>query len=110
MDDCYGDQDDRCLVTKGQTVRGQLTFEAHKPTSKLDCQIFGIIGGIMIPFPGGCPVKDGCSDLSSGNVSNDFEIHKVTFNSFTFKGLVQLRPVKRSFITLKCLSTQSSPP
>lgn len=67
MDGCNGDEVDRCVVNKGETVKGQLTFQASRSTNKLDCEIFGIIGGLPLPFPGGCPVKDGCSALSSGN-------------------------------------------
>jgi len=67
MEGCNGYEVDRCEVNKGETVRGQVTFEASKATSKLDCEIFGIIGGLPLPFPGGCPVKNGCSALSSGN-------------------------------------------
>ena len=67
MEGCSGDEVDRCEVKKGDTVRGQLAFQANKATNKLDCEIFGIIGGLPLPFPGGCPVKDGCMALSSGN-------------------------------------------
>jgi hypothetical protein len=67
MENCDAQDVDRCEVSKGDTVRGQLTFKATKATNKLFCEIYGIIAGIPLPFPGGCPVVDGCSSLSTGD-------------------------------------------
>ena len=66
MANCDASVDDRCQVTKGETVTGQLTFMANKATQSLKCRIFGVIGGVPIPYPGGCPVVDACSSLSTG--------------------------------------------
>jgi hypothetical protein len=52
MAGCDAETDDRCEVSKGDTVTGQLTFKANKAASSLECEIFGIIAGIPLPFPG----------------------------------------------------------
>ena len=52
MENCDAADDDRCEAKKSETVRGQLTFKANKATTSLECEIFGIIGGIPLPFPG----------------------------------------------------------
>ena len=61
------DKNKKFFLVKGETVRGQLTFKAEKATSKLECELFGVIGGISLPFPGGCPVVDGCTALTAGD-------------------------------------------
>ena len=67
MENCDAEQFDRCEVSKGETVRGQLTFKASKATNKLYCESYAIFAGISFPFPGGCPVVDGCSSLTTGD-------------------------------------------
>jgi len=64
---CDADYDDQCEVARGTTAKGKLTFSATGAAETLECQIYGIILGIEIPFPGGCPVVDACSSLSSGD-------------------------------------------
>ncbi len=53
MDNCDSTEFDRCEVKMGETVTGKLTFKASKATSSLECKIYGVIGGIDIPMPGG---------------------------------------------------------
>ena len=67
MENCNPETTDRCEVQKGQTVRGQMSFKSGKATSTLKCEIHGVVGGIPLPFPGGCPVVDACMDLSTGS-------------------------------------------
>jgi hypothetical protein len=67
MENCDPEATDRCQVEKGQTVRGQLSFKASKTTSSLKCELYGIIGGIPLPFPGGCPVVDACTAMTTGS-------------------------------------------
>jgi hypothetical protein len=52
MENCDSADFDRCEVKKGETVTGKLTFKASKATSSLKCAIFGVVGGIPLPFPG----------------------------------------------------------
>merc|ERR1712002_272738 len=64
---CDAEDDDECEAIKGTTVIGQMTFAASAATASLECSIYGIIFGVEIPFPGGCPVVDACSTLSQGD-------------------------------------------
>ena len=64
---CSAEDDDECEAAKGTTVVGQMTFAASAATESLECSIYGIIFGVEIPFPGGCPVVDACSALSQGD-------------------------------------------
>jgi len=52
MAGCDAETDDRCEVSKGDTVTGQLTFKANRAAKTLECEIFGVIAGIPLPFPG----------------------------------------------------------
>merc|ERR1712062_553140 len=47
--------------------RRQELYYTHSGTSasKLDCEIFGKVG-VWVPFPGDCPVPDGCAALEQG--------------------------------------------
>jgi len=68
MDGCDQDYDDSCIVHYGQIATGKLYYtHSGTPASQLDCEIFGNIGGIWIPFPGDCPVADGCAALEQGD-------------------------------------------
>ena len=67
MEKCDALEDDRCVVSKGDTVRGQLTFKASKTTKSLKCEIYGVILGIPVPMPGGCPIEDACTSLTKGD-------------------------------------------
>ena len=58
---CDADFDDQCEAQRGSTAKGQLTFNPTKPVESLECKIYGIILGVEVPFPGGCPVTDACS-------------------------------------------------
>ena len=44
-----------------------MTFKASAASPSLECSIYGIIFGLEVPFPGGCPVVDACSALSQGD-------------------------------------------
>ena len=67
FDGCNAEDDDECEAAKGSTVVGQMTFMPSAATESLECSIYGIILGLEIPFPGGCPVVDACSALSQGD-------------------------------------------
>ena len=67
FDGCDAEDDDECIAAKGSTVTGQMTFKSSGATSTLECSIYGIIFGLEVPFPGGCPVVDACSALSQGD-------------------------------------------
>ena len=69
---CDADYDDQCEVARGTTANGKLTFSATGAAETLECQIYGIILGIEIPFPGGCPVVDACSVKLLHNFLNSF--------------------------------------
>ena len=75
MEGCDQDFDDECKVHYGGKAVGKLYFKTDVATSKLDCAIYGKIG-VWVPFPGGCPVPDGCSVLEQGQcpLSPDDEI------------------------------------
>jgi len=67
FDGCDAEEDDECEAAKGSTVVGQMTFKASAASPSLECKIYGIIFGLEVPFPGGCPVVDACSALSQGD-------------------------------------------
>ena len=67
FDGCDAEEDDECEAAKGSTVVGQMTFKASAASPSLECSIYGIIFGLEVPFPGGCPVVDACSALSQGD-------------------------------------------
>lgn len=67
MEGCDALDDDYCEAKRGTTVNGQMTFAASAPVDSLECQIYGIILGVEVPFPGGCPVVDACTSLSTGD-------------------------------------------
>jgi len=67
FDGCDAEDDDECEAAKGSTVVGQMTFKASAASPSLECSIYGIIFGLEVPFPGGCPVVDACSALSQGD-------------------------------------------
>lgn len=67
MEGCDADFDDECEAAKGSTVTGQMTFSATSAVESLECKIYGIILGLEVPFPGGCPVVDACSSLAAGD-------------------------------------------
>ena len=58
---CDGDYDDQCEVARGSSAKGKMTFAATGAAESLECKIYGIILGLEVPFPGGCPVVDACS-------------------------------------------------
>ena len=58
---CDADYDDQCEVARGSSAKGALTFSATGAAETLECKIYGIILGLEVPFPGGCPVVDACS-------------------------------------------------
>merc|ERR1712018_661851 len=61
MDNCDQDYDDSCVVHYGEQAKGKLYYTAAGHREKLDCKIYGNIGGIWVDFPGDCPVADGCA-------------------------------------------------
>lgn len=67
MEGCSADDDDECEAKRGTTVTGKMTFAATSATDSLECKIYGVILGVEVPFPGGCPVVDACSALSQGD-------------------------------------------
>ena len=67
VDGCDAEEDDECEAARGSTVVGQMTFKASAASPSLECSIYGIILGLEVPFPGGCPVVDACSALSQGD-------------------------------------------
>ena len=67
FDGCDAEEDDECEAARGSTVVGQMTFKASAASPSLECSIYGIILGLEVPFPGGCPVVDACSALSQGD-------------------------------------------
>ena len=67
VDGCDAEEDDECEAARGSTVVGQMTFMASAASPSLECSIYGIILGLEVPFPGGCPVVDACSALSQGD-------------------------------------------
>ena len=67
MEGCSADDDDECQAARGSTVKGQMTFMPSAGVDKLECKIYGIILGLEVPFPGGCPVVDACSSLAQGD-------------------------------------------
>jgi hypothetical protein len=67
FDGCDAEDDDECEAAKGSTVVGQMTFKASAASPSLECSIYGVIFGLEVPFPGGCPVVDACSALSQGD-------------------------------------------
>ena len=67
MENCDASVTDRCVAQKGQLASGQLAFKAGKATATLTCELFGVIGGVVLPFPGGCPVPNACVSLSTGS-------------------------------------------
>ena len=67
FDGCDAEEDDECEAARGSTVIGQMTFMASAASPSLECSIYGIILGLEVPFPGGCPVVDACSALSQGD-------------------------------------------
>ena len=67
IDGCDQDYDDSCTVHYGTQAHGKLYYTAAATRQKLDCEIFGNIGGIWLPFPGDCPVPDGCAALEQGD-------------------------------------------
>ena len=67
MDGCSADDYDECEAAKGSTVTGQMMFTASGGVESLECKIYGIILGVEVPFPGGCPVVDACSSFASGD-------------------------------------------
>ena len=42
-------------------------FSSTGSASTLTCQLYGIILGVEVPFPGGCPVVEACNDVSVGD-------------------------------------------
>lgn len=52
MADCDPNEVDHCVAKKRETVAGQLTFQANKPTRSLKCELFGNLGPIPVPLPG----------------------------------------------------------
>ena len=42
-------------------------FTSTGSATTLTCQLYGIILGIEVPFPGGCPVVEACNDVSVGD-------------------------------------------
>ena len=67
MDDCDQDYDDSCVVHYGKQATGKLYYTAAGHREKLDCKIYGNVGGIWVDFPGDCPVADGCAALEQGD-------------------------------------------
>merc|ERR1739838_332097 len=59
FDGCDAEDDDECEAAKGSTVVGQMTFKASAASPSLECSIYGIIFGLEVPFPGGCPMEAG---------------------------------------------------
>jgi len=74
MDGCSASP---CEVHRGETAHGGFVFQAAASTNTLTCEIFGIIFGETLPFPGGCNNVDGCLDIIDGNcpidVGEEFE-------------------------------------
>ena len=67
MDGCDQDYDDSCPVHYGEQAIGKLYYTNMGTTaSKIDCLIYGNIG-VWVPFPGDCPVPDGCAALEQGD-------------------------------------------
>ena len=66
MENCDASVIDRCKAPKEDFARGQLAFKATQGTSRLECEITAVIGGVVLPFPGGCPQPNGCTSLSTG--------------------------------------------
>ena len=64
---CDAEDDDYCMAVQGGTVKGQLTFSPTAPAESLTCKIYGIVLGIEVPFPGGCPQPNACDAISSGD-------------------------------------------
>merc|ERR1712018_20882 len=64
---CDQDDVDECPAHKGGKLMGQLKFAPTFPAQSLRCQMYGVILGQDIPFPGGCPVTDVCANLASGD-------------------------------------------
>jgi hypothetical protein len=52
MENCNASTTDRCKVLNGDIVRGQLTFKANKAAKSLSCDIYAIIDGVTLLFPG----------------------------------------------------------
>ena len=67
MDGCDQDVDDECPAHYGEAAHGKLYFTTDVAASKLPCKIYGKVAGIWLPFPGGCPVPDGCAALEKGD-------------------------------------------
>merc|ERR1711990_856800 len=67
FDGCDQDDYDECPARRGETVNGRLKFSSTGSASTLTCQLYGIILGVEVPFPGGCPVVEACNDVSVGD-------------------------------------------
>jgi hypothetical protein len=77
-----------CEVQHGTVAHGQVAMKATAATQTLTCEIFGIIFGVQLPFPGGCQSTDACTDLTTGDCpvqSNEnlvYDINMKILNSF----------------------------
>jgi len=67
FDGCDQDDYDECPARRGETVNGRLKFSSTGSATTLTCQLYGIILGVEVPFPGGCPQVDACKDVSVGD-------------------------------------------
>lgn len=56
-----------CTVHRGETAHGGFIFKAGAATETMTCEIFGIIFGETLPFPGGCLNQNACEDIIDGN-------------------------------------------
>ena len=67
MDGCDQDFDDECVVHYDTVVHGKLYFTNYGTKANvIDCKIYGKIG-VWVPFPGDCPVANGCDALEQGS-------------------------------------------
>ena len=55
------------MVKYGTTARGKLYYTNYGTKAQvIDCKIYGEVG-VWVPFPGDCPVADGCAALEQGD-------------------------------------------
>jgi hypothetical protein len=96
MENCDASTTDRCEVSKGDTARGQLTFKANKAAKSLTCQIYGIIGGVSLPFPGEQKVYTWVQTYIRRyklQIRAQYFVHRSTYQSKTskFQDIIHLR-------------------
>ena len=61
-----------CTIVTGTSIHGTLRYESEVNVDELECEMFGIIGGQTVPFPGGCQnvyVSKKCVSMSEKKVS-----------------------------------------